>query len=63
MSRTRLQTKWLWVRIPLLSHKEGFTINNARQKVLDESNRKANKISVDKGSEFYERSIEIMITN
>ena len=63
MSRTRLQTKWLWVRIPLLSHKEGFTINNARRKVLDESNRKANKIWVDEGSEFYERSIEIMITN
>ena len=35
--------------------KKGITITNAFQKVLDESNRKPNKIWVDKGSEFYNR--------
>ena len=34
------------------------TITNAFQKILDESNRKPNKIWVDKGSEFYNRSIK-----
>ena len=38
-----------------LKVKKGITITNAFQKVLDESNRKANKICVDKGSEFYNR--------
>ena len=33
-------------------------ITNASQKILDESNCKPNKIWVDKGSEFYNRSIK-----
>ena len=33
--------------------KKGITITNTFQKVLKESNRKPNKIWVDKGSEFY----------
>ena len=33
-------------------------ITNAFQKILDESNRKPNKIWVDKGSEFYNRSMK-----
>ena len=37
--------------------KKGITITNAFQKILDESNRKPNKIRVDKGSKFYSRSI------
>ena len=47
-------SKYAWV-VPL-KDKEGITIVNAFQKVLDESGRKPNKIWVDKGSEFYNRS-------
>ena len=43
--------KYAWA-IPL-KNKKGITTNNAFQKFLDESNRKPNKIWVDKGSEFY----------
>ena len=35
-----------------------MTITNAFQKILDEANRKPNKIWVDKGSEFYNRSMK-----
>ena len=38
--------------------KKVITITNAFPKILDESNRKPNKIQVDKGSEFYNRSIK-----
>ena len=34
------------------------TIVNAFQKILDDSKRKPNKIWVDKGSEFYNRSMK-----
>ena len=34
------------------------TITNAFQKILDESNRQPNKTWVDKGSEFYNRSMK-----
>ena len=40
--------KYTWV-IPL-KDKKGITITNAFQKILKESNRKTNKIWVDKGS-------------
>ena len=43
--------KYAWA-IPL-KNKKGITTNNAFQKFLDESNRKPNKIWVDKGSECY----------
>ena len=43
-------SKYTWV-IPL-KDKKGITITNAFQKVLDESNRKPNKIWVDNGSKF-----------
>ena len=46
-------SKYAWF-FPL-KDKKGVTITNAFQKVLDESNRKPNKILVDKGSEFYNR--------
>ena len=49
-------TKNAWV-VPL-KDKKGVTIVNAFQKVLDDSKRKPNKISVDKGSEFYNRSMK-----
>ena len=47
-------SKYAWV-IPL-KDKKGITITNAFQKILKESNRKPNKIWVDKGSESYKSS-------
>ena len=44
-------SKYVWV-VPL-KDKKGASIVNAFQKILDDSNRKPNKIWVDKGSEFY----------
>ena len=41
-----------------LKDKKGITITNAFQKILKESNRKTNKIWVDKGSEFYNSSFK-----
>ena len=43
--------------IPLKDRK-GITITNAFQKILDESNRKPNKIWVDNRYEFYNRSMK-----
>ena len=51
-----IYSKYAWV-IPS-KDKKGITITNAFQKVLDESNRKLNKIWVDKDSEFYNRSMK-----
>ena len=48
-----IYSKYAWV-IPL-KYKKGITITNAFQK---ESNRKPNKIWVDKSSEFYNRSMK-----
>ena len=47
-------SKYAWV-IPL-KDKKGTTITNAFQKFLNDSRKKTNKIWVDKGSEFYNRS-------
>ena len=44
-------SKYPWV-VPL-KDKKGVSIANAFQKILDDSNRKPNKIWVDQGSEFY----------
>ena len=41
-----------YTRVIPLKNKKGITITNALQKVLDESNRKPNKIWVDNGSKF-----------
>ena len=49
-------SKYAWV-IPL-KDKKGVTIVNAFRKVFDDSKRKPNKIWVDKGSEFYNRSMK-----
>ena len=38
--------------------KKGVSIVNAFQSILKKSNRKSNKIRVDKGSEFYNRSMK-----
>ena len=45
--------KYVWL-IPL----KDITITNAFHKVLKESNSKPNKIWVDNGSEFYNRSMK-----
>ena len=49
-------SKCAWV-FPL-KDKKGVTITNPFQKILKESNRKQSKIWVDKGSEFYNRSMK-----
>ena len=46
-------SKYAWL-IPV-KDKKGITITKAFQKILKESNRKLNKIWVDKSSEFYNR--------
>ena len=41
-----------------LWERKGITITNAFQTILDESNRKPNKIWVDKGSELYNKAMK-----
>ena len=52
-----IYSKYAWL-VPLSKDKKGVTITNALQKNLDESNQKPNKIWVDEGSEFYNRSVK-----
>ena len=52
-------SEYAWV-VPL-KDKKGVTIVNAFRKVLDKSERKPNKILVDKGSEFYNSSFKKMV--
>ena len=51
-----LFSKYAWV-IPI-KDKKGISIVNAFQKILNESDRRPNKIWVDKGSEFYNNSFK-----
>ena len=51
-----IYSKYAWV-IPLRDEK-GIAITHAFQKILKESNRKPNKIWVDKGSKFYNKSMK-----
>ena len=44
-------SKYAWVGP--LKNKKGIKITNAFQEILDQSNRKPNKIRVDKGKQFY----------
>ena len=50
----RIYSKYAWVAS--LKDKKGITITNAFQKIL-------NKIRVDKGSEFYNRSMKSFLQN
>ena len=50
-----IYSKYRWVIS--LNDEKGTAIINAFQKRLDESTRKPSKIWVDKGSEFYNRSM------
>ena len=52
-------SKYIWV-IPL-KDKKGITITNAFQKILDESNRKLNKIWLDKDSDVCSRSMKLWL--
>ena len=49
-------SKQAWV-VPL-KDKKGVTIANVFEQILDEFNRKPNEIWVDKGNEFYNKSIK-----
>ena len=49
-------SKYAWVITS--KDQKGTAIPNAFQNIIDESNRKPNKICVDKGSEFYYRSMK-----
>ena len=51
-----IYSKYAWV--VSLKDKKGITTTNAFQKKIVESNRSSNKIWVDKGSEFYHRSMK-----
>ena len=44
-----------------MEDKKGIIITHNFQNVLDESNRKPNKIWVDKGSELYNKSIKLWL--
>ena len=47
-----------YARVVPLKDKKGITITNAFQNFFDGYNCKRNKIWVDKGSEFYNRSVK-----
>ena len=51
-----IYSKYAWF-LPL-KDKKGVSIVNAFQSILKKSNRKPNKIWVDKGGEFYNRSMK-----
>ena len=51
-----IYSKYAWV-VPL-KDKKGVSIVNAFQSILKKSKRKPNKIWVDKGGEFYNRSMK-----
>ena len=54
---TDIYSKYAW--FVHLKHKKGITITKAFQEILDESGCKPNKMWVDKGSEFYSRSMKL----
>ena len=51
-----IYSKYGWV-VPL-KDKNGVTIVNAFQEILDDSMKKLNKICMDKGSEFYHKAMK-----
>ena len=51
--------KYAWINP--LKDKKGVSIVDTFLKILDDSNRKPNKIWVDKGSEFYNSSFKKMV--
>ena len=53
---TNIFRKYAW--FVSLKDEKCIAITNAHQKILDESNRKPNKIWIDRGSEFYNESMK-----
>ena len=53
MCKWHIYSKYAWV-VPL-KDKKVISITNAFQEILEESNRKPNRIRVDKGSKVYNR--------
>ena len=51
-----IYSKYAWVIS--LKDEKGISITNAFRKIIKKSNREPNKIWVNKGSEFYNRSIK-----
>ena len=51
-----ISCKYAWIFT--LIGKKGISITDTFQNILDESGRKLNKIWVDKGSEFYNKSLK-----
>ena len=47
-----------YARVVPLKYKKGVSIVNAFESILDDSKRKPNKIWVDNGSKFYNRSVK-----
>ena len=56
-----IYSKYAWASP--FKDKKGITITNAFQKFLDESRLKPNKIWIDKGSKFYNRSVKSWLKN
>ena len=54
-------SKYAWVIA--LKDKKSIGITNTFQKILKESNNKSNKVWVDKGNEFYNRSMKSFLKN
>ena len=52
-------SKYAWV-VPI-KDKKGVSIVNAFKKILNDSNRKPNKIWVDQGSEFYNNTFKYFL--
>ena len=52
-----------YAQVTPLKDKRGITITNAFQKILDESKHKPNKVWVDKGSDFYNKSEKSFLQN
>ena len=51
-----IYSKYAWVIS--LKDEKGISITNAFRKIIKKSNREPNKIWVNKGSEFYNRSVK-----
>ena len=54
-------TKYAWVKP--LKHKKGKTVLNNFIQIVNESNRKPNKLRVDKGREFYNKLMQEQLYN
>ena len=54
-------TKYAWVKS--LKHKKGEPVLNAFIEKVNESNRKPNKLWVDRGREFYDKLMQEWLDN